>query len=303
MELTTQTVSDLYTNLNKAFMDGVEEAGPISDPLFKVVPSTSRAEAYSWLSNIPGFREMFRGQSRVLRNVVSIDFSVANRDFEDTIVVPVNDVKDNSLSQYSTIASDLGKAGRLVWDEIVFELFNGGFTTTLAYDGLTWFNDSHAIGIGTIDNKGTAALAEASLEDAIEAMMGYKVQPDKLSKARPLNPASKLTLLVPPALYMAAKKLVTNEFNAAGANNHLYNAAEVMVSSWLTSTTAWFLLNTASGSRPVYLQNREKLSLINKNPSNSDYALMTDNLVYASKIRCAALPSFVHLAYGSTGAA
>lgn len=302
MDITTQTIGDIYTNMNKSFQDGVEEAMPIADPLFKIVPSTSRTEAYSWLSNIPGFKEWFRGQSRVLRNVESVEFEVSNRKFEGTIVIPEDDVKDNALAQYSTIAGDLGKAGRLVWDEIVFELFNNGFTTTLAYDSLSWFNDSHTIGIGTIDNKGTAALAEASLEDAIEAMMAYKVQPDKLSTARPLNPSADLILLVPPALYMTAKKLVENEKNASGADNHLYQAAKVMVSSWLTSTTAWFLCNVAGGNRPVYLQNREKLTLINRNPSNSDYALMTDNLLFSSKMRCAALPSLPYLAWGSTGA-
>jgi phage major head subunit gpT-like protein len=301
MDINTTTIDAIYQNLRKDFEDGINEAKPIADPLFKVVPSTSNANAYSWLAHIPGFREWFKGESRVLRNVETLDYTVANRKFEDSIVISEDEVKDNQLSQFSTISSEMGTVGRLVWDEIVFSLFNNGFTTTLTYDSKTWFANDHTVGIGTIDNLATAALSETSLKAAITAMMNYKVQPDKLSTARPLNPSQDLILLVPPALNFTAKALVENEKDAGGADNELYKAAKIMVSSWLTSSTAWFLLNVAGGQKPVYLQDRESLKLINKNPMTSDYSLMTDNLLFTGKMRCAALPTHPWLAYGSTG--
>jgi len=303
MDINPTIIDAIYQNLRKDFEDGINEADPIADPLYKVVPSTSNQNAYSWLAHIPGFKEWFKGQSRVLRNVETVDFTVTNRKFEDSLVISEDDVKDNQLNQYAGMAQELGSTGRLVNDEIVFDLFNNAFGTTLTYDSKSWCANDHAVGIGTIDNLATAALAEGSLETAIEAMMSWKVQPDKLSTARPLNPSSDLLLVIHPDNYMVAKKLLENEYNAAGATNHLYGACKVLVSSWLTSSTAWFLCNVAGGQRPVYLQDREKLQLINKNPSSSDYSLMTDNLLFTAKMRCAALPTHPWLIYGSTGLA
>ena len=303
MDINATTLDAIYQNLNKAFEEGQQSVTPIAEPLYKVVPSTSRSEAYSWLSQIPTFREWFQGQSRVLRNVESLDFEVSNREFELTISIPVNDIKDNKLGQYDAMGSKIGAQGKLVYDEIVFDLFNKGFTTALTYDGKPWFSDSHAIGLSTIDNKGTAALAEASLDAAITQMMSYTVQADKLSTPVPLNPSSELILVVPPALYMQAKKLVEVPTVAGGGDNYLYGSAKVLVSSYLTSSTAWFLVNVANGERPVFLQEREPLTLLDKTASNSDYVYLNNAALYGGSLRCAALPTFPYLSYGSTGEA
>lgn len=303
MDINATTIDAIYQNLRKDFEKGIDEAGPIADPLFEVVPSTSNANAYSWLAHIPGYKEWFRGESRVLRNVQTLDFVVSNRQFEDSLAIAENDVKDNQLNQFAGLSKSLGRVGRLVWDELVFELFNNGFVSTLTYDSKTWFADDHTVGIGTIDNLRTAALDSTSLGEAQTALMDFTVQPDKLSTARPLNPSQELILLVAPANFLVAKALLENEKNAAGATNTLFGTAKIMVSSWLTSSTAWFLCNVAGGQKPVKLQDRESLRLINTTPMSSDYTLLTGNLLFTSSMRCAALPTHPWLVIGSTGVA
>lgn len=303
MDINTNVIDAIYQNLRKDFEKGISEGKTIADPLYSTVPSTSNANVYSWLGHIPGYKEWFAGQPRVMRNVETFGYTVANRKFENTITIPVDHVNDNQLNQYAPVARNIGALGKLVPDELVFDLFNNGFTTTLAYDGLPWFSDSHLIGLSTVDNKRTAVLSDTALEEAIRSLMSFKVKPDKLSTARPLNPvASKLILLVPPALNTTAEKLVTLQKNAYGADNYLYKKAEVLCSSWLTSETAWFLVNVSAPITPVYLQNRENLIFRNLTPKDSDLAFNYDTLIFGAKCRMAALPTYPHLCISSTGA-
>jgi phage major head subunit gpT-like protein len=302
MDINATVIDAIYQNLRKDFEKGIAEGKTIADPLYQTVPSTSNANVYSWLGHLPGFKEWFKGQPRVLRNVESFDYTVANRKFEDTITIAVDDVNDNQLNQYAPIARNIGAVGKLVPDELIFDLFNNGFTTTLTYDALPWFSASHTVGLSTVNNLRTSVLNEASLEEAIRAITGFKVKPDKLSKARPLNPvANKLMLVVPTALQTTADKLVSIERNSNGADNYLYKKAAILVAPWLTSDTAWFLVNAGGPITPVYLQTRENLQFRNLSPKDSDSCFNLDTLVFGAKCRMAALPTYPWLVIGSNG--
>lgn len=302
MDITADTLDALYQNLNASFEKGINDARTIAEPLYEVVASTSDANAYSWMGHIPGFREWFKYQSRVIRNVKTYNYIVPNREFEDTISVHANDIADNNLNQFAPIAKNMGALGKLVPDELTFELLNNGFTTTKTYDDKTWFADDHTIGLSTIDNKRTAVLSETSLSEAIEALTGFTVKPDKLSKSRPLNPiADKLLLVVPPALKMTALGLVGKEYQTGGENNILYKMADVLSTSYLSSSTAWFLLNVGAPIKPIYMQDRESLTFKQFSPSDSTETFMKKEFLYGANCRKTALPTFPYLAIGSLG--
>ncbi len=66
------------------------------------------------------------------------------------------------------------KIGR---DKNAFKIFNGGFDTYVTADDAYIFSDSHTTLSGdTVDNKGTAALAESSLNDVYIALVEQKDQ-------------------------------------------------------------------------------------------------------------------------------
>jgi phage major head subunit gpT-like protein len=302
MDINANAAAAIYQNLRKDFQKGITEAKTLADPLYEVVPSTSNQNVYGWLNHVPNLREWYKTQSRVLRNVESVDFTVTNRKFEATLSIDVDSVSDNQLGQYTGLARALGDQGKRLYDQIVFELLNNGFTTSLLYDGLSWFNTGHTVGLSTVNNRTTAVLSEANLKTAITTMSGWTVKPDKLSTARPLTPALDLVLLVPPALRFTAESIINREKINNGEDNILYHACKVMVSSYLTSTTAWYLLNLGGPIKPIFVQNREGLELKNLNPGNSDECFMSDLLIYGVKSRCAALPTLPWSAFGSTGA-
>lgn len=302
MDINADTLDALYQNLNASFEKGVTETRTIADPLYETVASTSDSNAYSWMGHIPGFREWFKYQSRVIRNVQSYSYIVPNREFEDTISVHANDIADNNLNQFAPIAKNMGALGKLVPDELVFELLSNGFTSTKTYDEKAWFADDHVIGLSTIDNKRTATLSEASLKEAIDALSGFKVKPDKLSTSRPLNPiADKLLLVVPSNLRMTAIGLVEKEFASGGENNILYKMADVLSTSYLTSSTAWFLLNVGAPIKPIYMQDREALQFKQFAPTDSVETFMKKEFLYGGNCRKVALPTFPYLAIGSLG--
>ena len=301
MIIDSTTSNALYVNLSPEFTKGFESYKKTSDIFTKKVSSISESEVYGWFGPSPGFMEWKKNTSRTIRNVNQLDYKVTNKEYEDTISISKNDVADNTLLQYNEQAFNLGADAAQKEDELVYSLFNNGFTTNTTYDGLSWFNDAHTAGLKVIDNKGTGVLSKANLKIGITAMRSFKSQGDKLSDEVTLNPAVELILLVPPALEWTATILVENERDATGATNELKGKAKLFVSNWLTSDTAWFLINTASPMKPIFFQEREKVQFYNLNANNSDMALMNGSFIYSANFRGTALPTLPWFVYGSTG--
>lgn len=303
MDINATPASLIYQNLKKDFEKGISEAKPVSGILTEKVKSTSNSNVYGWLGHIPNMRRWYAGQPRVLRNVETFDYEVTNRKYEGTIQIPKDDVDDNQLSSYSTVAKQQGVLGTLLEDELVFELFNNAFGTTLTYDGLSWCNDAHVVGLSTVDNAlGALALSDTNLKVAITKLRSFTVQADKLSSSRPLNPGGeKLVLVCNPALEWTAKDIVAVKTVSTGGENSLYQACEVLATSWITDTNNWFVVNVGGSIKPVFVQDREALSFRNLTPQDSDQGFMLDEYIYGTKRRLATLPTVPWMVVGSTG--
>ena len=303
MDINASPASLIYQNLKKEFQKGVDEASPVSDVLTETVKSTSNSNVYGWLGHIPSMREWFSGQPRVLRNVETFDYEVTNRKFEDTITIDLDTVEDNQLGSFGTVAKQQGVLGKLIRDELTFELFNNAFSTTLTYDGLSWCNDAHMVGLSTVDNNlGALALSEANLDTAITRLRSFTVKPDKLSASRPLNPGGeKLVIVCNPALAMTARKIVSMKTVTDGGDNYLYGACDILATSWITDTNNWFVVNVGGSIKPIFVQERKPLEFRNLTPANSDQSFQLDQYIYGTKVRLAALPSYPWLVVGSTG--
>lgn len=64
-----------------------------------VVPSSTREEGYGWLGQFPRMREWIG--DRVVNSLAAQSYKITNRDFEQTISVPRNDIEDD---QYGIFA-------------------------------------------------------------------------------------------------------------------------------------------------------------------------------------------------------
>jgi len=288
------------------FQDGIKSAGPGAfKDIYEEVPSVSYQNVYSWLSFIPAMRKLVINSPRLFRNVQTQDVAVANDTYEDTIEIPRIKFEDEQISQYSMLASMMGRNAELLPDQIMAEILGNGFTTTKTYDGLAWFADTHTIGLSTIDNLRTGALTPANFGEAKSAMKGFRVQADKDSPAIPVNTTPKLVLMVPTTLENAGQAIVENEFNNFGATNQYEGSAQLVVNPWLDgySETAWYLFNIGGGIKPTLYQKRKAPEMIALTPFNSDRAFTYNSLIWGVEARGAGLPTFPFFAIGSTGVA
>ena len=72
------------------------------------------------------------------------DYSLPNQDFESTVGVDRNDIRDDVFGVYNTIFQDMGMSAAMHPDEEVFAKLALG-ATDLCYDGQPFFNASHPI--------------------------------------------------------------------------------------------------------------------------------------------------------------
>lgn len=106
------------------------------------VQSSTRAEEYGWLGQIPQVREWFG--DRVVQAIGQHDYTIKNRDFELTVAVDRNDIEDDRTGIYAPLIENMGQVAATHPDRLVWSLLAAGFTE-LAYDGAAFFSASHPV--------------------------------------------------------------------------------------------------------------------------------------------------------------
>ncbi len=293
------SVSAVFQNLNTAFHKALEGTEPLYREVAITIPSQSKTEKYTWLSEFPTMRKWVG--DKVLKSLEAYAYSVDNDDYEATIEVDRNDIEDDTLGIYGMQAEAAGESAAFWPDDLVFDLVNGAFTTA-CYDGQYLCDDDHPVGGESVSNVGTAALSAATQAAAIAsigagrtAMMGFKNDEGRPLK---LNPDR---LLVPPALMDTALVLEKNERLEDGKPNPYRGTFKTLVSANLTSSTAWFLLDTRRRLKPFIFQLRKKPQFVKQIDLDNPDVFMRRKLKFGVEARGAAAYGFWQMCYGSTG--
>ncbi|MEN3260770.1 Mu-like prophage major head subunit gpT family protein [Sodalis endosymbiont of Spalangia cameroni] len=122
----------------------------------------------------------------------------------------------------------------------------------------------------------------------------------KDEEGRPLNIMPDL-LVVPPALDDVARTLITAERLDDGKANIYKGTAEVLVVPWLTSDSAWFLMDTSRPLKPLIFQQRQAPLFVAMTDINSQDVFMRKRFKFGAEARGQAGFGFWQMAYGSTG--
>jgi len=109
------------------------------------VDSTTSQEVYPWLGQTTGFREWIG--DRVLQNLVSHDFTIKNKSWENTVSVPKESIEDDSYGIYKPFISQLGLDAQQHPDMLVWGLLKSGFNSR-CYDGQYFFDVDHPVSDG-----------------------------------------------------------------------------------------------------------------------------------------------------------
>lgn len=294
MIVNPQTLRGIYIAFNTLFNKAFEGEVPLYEKIATVTPSTTDAETYAWLGDIPGMREWIG--DREIQNLTGSDYTIKNKDFELTVGVDRNAIEDDKIGLYNPSVQMLGQSAAMHPDELIFKLLASGFTA-LCYDGKPFFSADHVVGKKKVSNMTNAKLTLDAYIAARAAMMSLTN-----SKGRALNLVPD-TLVVPPALEKDARDILVADF-INGTKNTMQGTAKPLVVPQLAGhDSAWYLLCTSRPIKPLIYQQRKKAKFVSKTAETDENVFMSKKFLYGADSRGNAGFGFWQMAYGSDGSA
>ena len=147
MEVNAQSLSDLFVGFNSAFQKGFTKPPTFYEKVCMVVPSTSRREEYPWMGRSTAMREWLG--DRVIQALERHNYTVYNRDFEETIGVDKNDIEDDTWGTLSPLFENMGFNASVHPDKLMATMLKNATAhidapsaagSVIAYDGVTMFS-------------------------------------------------------------------------------------------------------------------------------------------------------------------
>ena len=292
MIINSQSLRGVYVGFNTLFNKAFQEQKPIYEQIATVTPSTTDAETYAWLGDIPGMREWIG--DREIQNLSASDYVIKNKDFELTVAVPRNAIEDDKIGVYTPSVQMLGQSAAMHPDKLTFALLANGFTEK-CYDNEAFFSSNHKVGKQKISNMGTAKLTMDSYIAARAAIMSLTN-----AKGEPLGLVPD-TLVVPPALDAAARDiLIADQIN--GTKNTMAGTAKPLMAPLLAGhDTYWFLLCTGMPIKPLIYQKRSEAKFVALTAETDVNVFMQKKLLYGVDYRGNTGYGFWQMAFGSNG--
>ncbi len=265
----------------------------IADKIATIINTNLPSQKYAWLGTVPPMREFI--DERHPSGLTPYSMSIEDKVFESTIAVDRRAIEDDQLDLIRLKIRELALRVASHRQQIVVQALIDGFTAS-GYDGVSFFNTAHpTVASSTYGNKGTSALSDNALADAISAMM---LVPDDQGTPLGIMPD---TLVVGPKLLWTATELAEspvvvyqgNASDTAASTPYLnpFKGKLQVVSSPFLSGTAddyWFLLDTSRPIKGVILQQRSDVPVefsALESQSGSESAFMRDRYFYGVRGR------------------
>lgn len=258
------------------------------------VPSSTAAQNYKWLGQIPHMREWIG--ERQIQALSAYDYTIKNKKFEMSIAVPRDDIEDDQYGTYTPMFGRLGEAAALHPEELCFQALKDGFES-LCYDGLPFFSDEHKSGDRIFSNLSHKKLSIEAFEEARAAIMSITGDQGKSLKLVP-----NLLIVSPKNEKMA--RLILEADQIEGTTNVNKGLAKVMVAPDLSDKPdKWFLAVTNRFIKPIIFQKRKEIKLTSYTKDDDMNVFLNDEFVWGADGRSNAGYSFWQMMYGSDGTA
>lgn len=281
MDLTPANIRALRNEIHREFR-GAFETTPVFYPqITTTVPSTSAKNDYTWMTSLPVMREWIG--SRVVQNISQHAYSIENKLWEMTIGVKRDDIEDDNLGQYDTIAQSFGESARVHPDQLIQNLLENG-ETLRCFDGQYFFDTDHPLSSvgnqsGTYSNLfDNTPLTAENYEIVRSAMISIRGENGRSLGVRPN------LLVVGPRNYVKARILVEIPTLANGAGNPYFGTARVLEIPEIEGED-WWLLATGRAIRPFILQTRRPLTFVTKNQITDEVVLIENEVRYYADAR------------------
>lgn len=290
MDINSANLAALQKSYNTAFQQGLGFTPPVSiDFMFRDFPSTTAANFYAWLDQVPGFRQWVG--DRQFKNVRGQKFEIANLDFEDSVSMGKNEIEDDQYGVYTPLVQMMAEAWMLKKYQLVIAVLTGN---AACFTGKAFFAENHAYGDNTITNVVTDALSETSFNAAFTAVSAWKFSNDELCRTRFTH------LVHGPKLHATAFAIVDAETRVSGNSqvpNPNYKRVQRVELEDLGGDydDYWYLVDASKPIKPVARQIRKEASpLID---TRVEEVMRTGRFDIMADGRAAAGPTFPHMAY------
>jgi phage major head subunit gpT-like protein len=299
------TLEALWISFNTIFMQTLERTKTRIDDIASTVPSSTRIEHYPIAALTQRMREWVK--DRVIQDLAAFQQSVQNVTFEHTVGVMREDIEDDVTGAYGLAIQQQAYLGALEpWLQVQDELGGRAFSSSVGFDDVTFFNDSHlwkgvrGAGAQAQSNKTSDYLSRDAVYRGIRAMSTF-VGPDGV------------VLLVQPTHFLYAPNLesvVDELFNVPLANisggalsQTLYNKFDkqhqIKMSTW--TGYQWMMLDCEKPIKPVVNQIRRPLQLTPMVKLDDPNVFYQKRFDFGMDYRGAVKAIAWWLAYGSQG--
>lgn len=293
--------SSMLPVLEELFRAEYEQHPMRREQLFKVVSTERDIWQASELHDMPLFNEVAEGTDYTFaRPLQGSSRTLTVSKFGLGFSISEEAVEDGKFDMIADAVRKMARSGRESQEIAAMNVFNNGFTSEVANDGLSVFNAAHTLPGGlTYRNRLSvdADLSQTALETALidfeTQFIGasgiiYRIQPK--------------ILLVHPSNKRYAMELIGSELKADTADNNLNSLKQdgliVISSPHLTDADAWFLLASPqeTGLRIV---SRKPMST---KASDDSVGFVNDSIYYKASYREAIGVTNAQGVFGSRGA-
>jgi len=237
----------LEPGLRQIFDDKYEEMKEVFSSIFHVDSSTHDVERDSAITGFSLLEETTEGGAIQYEDPVQMyDVSYVHKKYTKGFKVSEELMEDDRYSVIKKKPAALARACRRTAENIAATVFNNAFSSGTGGDAKYLASVSHprADG-GTAQSNASGSgitLTEANLNTALLAMRGQL--DDKGMKIG----MKADTIIVPPALEKTANILLNSTLRSGTADNdanYFKGLLKVISWDWLSSSTAWFLLDSS----------------------------------------------------------
>lgn len=298
MTVTQAELQRIYQNLNKAFMGALEEHPDIFTAQTMTANSTTAANLYPYLGNLPGVREWVG--PRVLNELATRLVSLPNKDWELSFQMKEHDIEDalgsadgGFLNAWALIAAGYGEAYRVHRNSHYTDVLVGGLTETWQVDGQYFYDSDHPLnpdnpGGSTFSNRFDTSTGDARpLSHANADYVWRKFRQIKNEQGRPMVLGA-IVAEVPTALVTKAKQVWKDAVIVPGAavganaanmyqpNPNQDRVQTIIENPYLdaNSETRWYMHCIGRVIKPYLIQERQAVRARQFNGANSEQSAM-----------------------------
>lgn len=169
MDINRKNMDFLFKSFSMNFASGIESVPDTWQKFCGTIQSGAAANVYPFLEQFGGMREWIG--DRQLKNVSSRKIEVVNRDFEDTVSIPRNDIEDDQYGIYSTLIAQMGYNAGKLWQDLAVEAL---VSNPKWIDDADFFSTTRTYGEFTIANKTTDGLSAENYAAVRKSMMEFR---------------------------------------------------------------------------------------------------------------------------------